>query len=262
MLNSSSYNGHVSTKKTSTTANAESTLAHPWFSPEAIDFLRRLKRNNRREWFEARRNIYESELKEPMLALIQRILEGMTDYAPNHLRPARKCMLRIYRDIRFSSDKSPYKTQVAAWWAHHGSPKTSGSGYYLHLNATELVIAAGVYMPPPDQLYAIRNHLLTHHRQFTRLLENKKLRAKFEVHDPNSLSRPPKGFAADHPAIEWIKWRQWGVIATLPASEALKPTLPALVEEHFRLAAPVVDFLNEPLMRATRVRRKPLFGLY
>lgn len=197
-----------------------------------------------------------------MLALIGRLLQGMMDYAPDHVRPPQKCMLRIYRDIRFSPDKSPYKTQVAAWWAHQGAPKTSGSGYYLHLSATELVIAAGVYMPPPDQLYAIRSHLLTRHAQFARLLENKKLRTKFEVHDPNPLSRPPKGFAADHPAIEWIKWRQWGVIATLPAAVALGPALPALVEEHFRLAAPLVDFLNEPLMRGPRTVKKPLFGLY
>ena len=249
-------------KKTAATAKAEPTAAHPWFTPEAIDFLRKLKRNNRREWFEARREVYERELKQPMLALIERLLKGMMDYAPDHLRSPQKCMLRIYRDIRFSSDKSPYKTQVAAWWAHHGAPKTSGSGYYLHLSATDLVIAAGVYMPPPDQLYAIRNHLLTHHQEFARLLDGKRLHAKFEIHDANPLTRPPKGFAADHPAIEWIKWRQWGFIATLPASEALKPTLPALVEERFRLAAPLVDFLNEPVMRAAGVRKKPLFGLY
>lgn len=236
--------------------------AHPWFAPEAIDFLRKLKRNNRREWFEARRDIYERELRQPMLALIEHVLNGMTSYAPDHLRPAKKCMLRIYRDIRFSADKSPYKTQVAAWWARHGAPKTSGSGYYLHLSATELVIAAGVYMPPPDQLYAIRNHLVAHHAEFARLLRSKKLLAKFEIHDPHPLSRPPKGFAADHPAIEWIKWRQWGVIATLPATEALKPSLPALVEERFRLAAPIVDFLNQPLLRAVNAVRKPLFGLY
>jgi uncharacterized protein (TIGR02453 family) len=234
----------------------------PYFSPEAIDFLRKLMRNNRREWFEARRDVYERELKQPMLALIERVMHGMTKYAPDHLRPPQKCLLRIYRDTRFSADKTPYKTNVAAWWTRNGLEKTSGGGYYLHITPTDLVLAAGVYMPPKEQLYAIRRHLLEHHSEFRRLIENKKLRAKMSLHDPQSLTRPPKGFPPEHPATEWIKWRQWGVIATLPASEALNPKLPATVEHYFRLAAPLVDFLNTPLLLAAAPKKKPLFGLY
>ena len=236
--------------------------AVPYFSRQALDFLRRLKRNNRREWFEARREIYESELKAPMLALIEKITQGMMDYAPSHVRPAAKCMLRIYRDTRFSADKTPYKTHLAAWWARNGMEKTSGSGYYLHVSATELTVAAGVYMPPKEQLMAIRQHLLANHEEFQRLIEAKKLRAKMQLHDPASLSRPPKGFPAEHPAIEWIKCRQWGVYATLPADPVLTPTLARTVEAYFKLSQPLVDFLNEPLMRAVEKRKKPLFGLY
>lgn len=252
-----SYNVSVTAAK-----EKSSVSANPYFAPEAIDFLRKLKRNNRREWFQARRDVYERELKLPMLALIERIMRGMEDYAPDHLRPPQKCMLRIYRDTRFSADKTPYKTNLAAWWTRNGLEKTSGGGYYLHISPTELIIAAGVYMPPKEQLFAIRTHLLEHHAELRRLFENKKLRAKFTTHDPQALTRPPKGFPADHPASEWIKWRQWGVIATLPAMEALKPKLPVLVEQHFRLAAPLVDFLNEPLLRAAQPRKKPIFGLY
>lgn len=236
--------------------------AQPYFTPQALDFLRKLKRNNRREWFEERREMYERELKAPMLALIERVMQGMIDYAPDHLRPAQKCMLRIYRDTRFSADKTPYKTKIAAWWTRNGLEKTSGGGYYLHLSPTELVLAAGVYMPPKEQLYAIRQYLVEHHAEWKRLIENKKLRAKMTLHDPQSLTRPPKGFPAEHPAMEWIKWRQWGVITTLPAEEALKPKLAAKVEEYFRLSAPVVNFLNEPLLRVAMPKKKPLFGLY
>lgn len=235
--------------------------ANPYFSPEALAFLRKLKRNNRREWFEARRDVYERELKQPMLVLIERVTRGMEDYAPDHLRPPQKCMLRIYRDTRFSADKTPYKTHVAAWWTRNGLEKTSGGGYYLHLGATELVMAAGVYMPPKEQSFAIRNYLLEWHEEFRRLIENKRLRAKMELHDPQSLTRPPKGFPAEHPAMQWIKWRQWGVVATLPATEALKPNLPKLVQEYFRLAAPLVDFLNEPLLRAARPKKNAFFAL-
>jgi len=236
--------------------------AVPYFNRKALDFLRQLKRNNRREWFEARREIYEQDLKAPMLALIEKVTAGMMDYAPTHVRPAQKSMLRIYRDTRFSADKTPYKTHLAAWWSRGGMEKTSGSGYYLHISPTELLVAAGVYMPPKEQLLAIRQQLLERHDEFRRLIEAKKLRAKMELHDPASLSRPPKGFPAEHPAMEWIKWRQWGVWVTLPADTVLKPALVKTVESYFRLSQPLVDFLNEPLVRGMERRKKPLFGLY
>jgi len=248
--------------KKSTHPGDRAQQAQPYFTEKSLKFLRDLKRNNRREWFEARREIYERELKQPMLVLIETVMGGMVEYAPGHLRPPQKCMLRIYRDTRFSSDKTPYKTHVSAWWTRNGLEKTSGGGYYLHVSPTELVLAAGVYMPPKEQLFAIRTHLREHHEEFKRLIDQKKLRKAMTLHDPMPLTRTPKGFAPDHPASEWIRWRQWGVIASLPAEEALKPGLPALVSRHFRLAQPLVDFLNQPLLKEVKPRNKPLFGLY
>lgn len=224
------------------------------FSEEALRFLRGLKRNNRREWFEARREIYERALKTPMLALIERITGGMVKYAPAHVRPASKCLFRIYRDTRFSADKMPYKTHLGAWWSRRGLEKTSGGGFYMHLGDAELVIAAGVYMPEKDQLLAIRRHLLEKHEEWKRLVEGRKLRRVFELHAPMALARAPKGFPADHPAMEWIKWRQWGVTAHLPAAAALQPNLAAEVEKRFRLAAPLVEFLNAPLVSVVQPR--------
>jgi uncharacterized protein (TIGR02453 family) len=248
-------------KTISKVKQAADSPANPYFNQEALDFLRKLKRNNRREWFEARRDVYERELKRPTLALIERVTRGMEEYAPDHLRPPHKCMLRIYRDTRFSADKTPYKSHVSAWWTRNGLEKTSGGGYYLQIDANELVLAAGVYMPPKEQLFAIRNFLLERYAEFRRLIENKKLRAKMDLDGPRSLTRPPKGFPAEHPGMEWIKWRQWGVVATLPATEALKPGLAKTVEEYFRLATPLVDFLNEPLLRVARPKRNAFFAL-
>ena len=225
-----------------------------YFDEEALRFLRGLKRNNRREWFEARRAAWEEKLKAPMLALIERLTEGMAEYAPAHMRPAGKCMFRIYRDTRFSADKSPYKTHLGAWWARSGLEKTSGGGYYMHVGATEFVIAAGVYMPEKNQLLAIRRRLLERHLEWKKLIADRKLLRVFSVHDPMALTRPPKGFPAEHPAMEWIKWRQWGVTAHLPAETALKAGLAEEIEKRFRLAAPLVDFLNAPLVKAERPR--------
>lgn len=225
-----------------------------YFNEEALRFLRGLKRNNRREWFEARREVYERALKTPMLELIERLTEGMAKYAPAHMRPAAKCLFRIYRDTRFSADKTPYKTHLGAWWSRSGLEKTSGGGYYMHVGATELVIAAGAYMPEKNQLLAIRRRLVEHHAEWKRLIEDKKMLRVLQVHDPMALSRAPKGFPAEHPAMEWIKWRQWGVTTHLPAERALEPGLAEEIEKRFRLAAPVVDFLNAPLARAERPR--------
>jgi uncharacterized protein (TIGR02453 family) len=225
-----------------------------YFDAEALRFLRGLKRNNKREWFEARRAVYEEKLKAPMLALIERLTGGMAEYAPAHMRLAAKCMFRIYRDTRFSSDKSPYKTHLGAWWARNGLEKTSGGGYYMHVGAEEFVIAAGVYMPEKNQLLAIRRRLMEHHAEWKKLIEDKNLLRVFQVHDPMALARPPKGFPAEHPAMEWIKWRQWGVTAHLLAETALQAGLAEEIEKRFRLAAPLVDFLNAPLVRAERPR--------
>lgn len=230
----------------SQTHHAAPIVSH--FHDEALRFLRGLRRNNRREWFEPRRPIFEREVKAPMLALIEAVCAAMPAYAPHHIRPANRIMLRIYRDIRFSADKSPYKQHIAAWWGRAGMPKTSGAGYYLHLSGTELILAAGLYMPPRDQLLAVRRHLLNHYKEFQFLIEDRRLRRAFGLHDPNSLTRDPKGFPAGHPASEYIRWRQWGVTTALPAETALEPNLPRTVTTHFALAAPLVDFLNQALV--------------
>ncbi len=226
------------------------------FTPETLKFLRGLKRNNDRIWFNDRKDIYEQQLKEPMLAVIAAINERMLTFAPFHVRPPQKIMMRIYRDIRFSPDKRPYKTNVAAWWAREGLEKTSGGGYYFDLSSDGLMIAAGVYMPGREQLLAIRRHLLDHHAEYRRIVSTKKFKSAFTEFDGRRLTRPPKGFPADHPALDLIQCRQWGVSTRLPVEEALKPTLPKLVADHFALAAPMVDLLNTPLQPAPR---KPLF---
>src|SRR5277367_6507869 len=164
------------------------------FSNEALKFLRGLKKNNDREWFGERKDVYERELKAPMLALIDEVNHAMLEFAPHHVRPAQKIMMRIYRDIRFSSDKRPYKTQVAAWWSRDGLEKTSGGGFYFHVSPTEVTVAAGVYMPEREQLLAIRRYLVDHHAELRALLAGKKLRSMLNEFDGQKLTRPPKGF--------------------------------------------------------------------
>ncbi|HEY0309411.1 MAG TPA: DUF2461 domain-containing protein [Acidobacteriaceae bacterium] len=227
------------------------------FSPNALKFLRGLKRNNDRIWFAERKPIYEAEIKAPMLAIIAELNEQILSFAPLHVRPPQKVAMRIYRDIRFSPDKRPYKRNASAWWSRDGLEKTSGGGYYFHIGPEGLVIAAGVYMPEREQLLAIRRHIAEHHAELRRLLAARKLRSLMSEFEGSPLTRAPKGYLPDHPAIDLLLPRQWGFSATLPVETATTPALQKEIIARFKAAAPVVDFLNTPL--AAALRKRPLF---
>lgn len=237
-------------------------VALPYFRPEALTFLRNLAKHNDRDWFAPRKALYEAELKEPMLAVIRKITDAMLEFAPNHVRPAEKSLFRIYRDTRFSNNKLPYKTHVAAWWSHMGMEKTSGAGYYFQVSPTGVVIAAGAYMPEKEQLAAIRNWLLENHVAFRKILNKPAVRKAFSEFEGEALTRPPKGFPCEHPAMDLIKQKQWGLSTTLAAKTALEKNFAQTVIKHFKLLAPMVDALNTPIAASLAPRKRVLFGLH
>ncbi len=235
-----------------------------------MTFLRGLARNNQREWFEARRSVYEEAVKAPLLAVVEEINAAMREFAPEHVRPAHKIAMRIYRDTRFSKDKRPYKTHLAAWWSRVTMEKTSGGGFYLQVSPQEVMVAAGVYMPDREQLLRLRRWMSAHHALYRRTLEPllKARGAGFEPVDPAALTRMPKGFAGDDPGGELIRATNWGVHARLPAELALSPELVRQVIRRLRLAAPLVGMLNsailqgaaEPAMIAQDGSARPALG--
>lgn len=241
--------------------NTNRKSGEPYFREAGLKFLRSLRRNNRREWFEAHKQEFERECKQPMLALIETVNGAMDDFAPAHVRPPQKIMMRIYRDIRFSSDKRPYKSHVSAWWSRAGLEKTSGGGYYMHISPDEVIIAAGVYMPEREQLLAIRRYLAVHYEEVRRLLTERKLRRIMESFTGVPLTRAPKGFPKDHPGMDLLLCRQWGVESTLAPQAALQNDFATQVIRRFRLATPLVNALNTPLLAGIEKKRRPLFGL-
>jgi len=246
-------------RRSAKSAATQSTPAN--FRSEGLKFLRGLEKNNDRGWFNERKSIYEAELKEPMLAIIRRVTDAMMSFAPNHVRPAEKSLFRIYRDTRFSNNKLPYKTHVAAWWSHMGMEKTSGAGYYFQVSPKGVVIAAGSYMPEKDQLAAIRHWLLTNHAAFRKVLERPAVRKTFKEFEGDALTRPPKGFPCEHPAMDLIKCKQWGLSTTLPADAALQANFAATLIKNFKLLAPLVNALNTPIAASLAPKKKVLFGL-
>jgi uncharacterized protein (TIGR02453 family) len=233
------------------------------FTPEALKFLRGLARHNDRAWFDPRKPVYERELKAPMLALIEEINHAFADFAPEHIRPPHKAMMRIYRDTRFDVSRGqparPYKTHVAAWWVRSGLEKTSGAGFYFSFSAKETVVAAGMYMPSPEQLLAVRRYLVDHHEELRALLAGRKLRAAMKEFDGHKLTRPPRGFPADSPAMDLLLCRQWGMAARLPAERATEPGLLKEITSRFKLAAPVIEFLNRPIVASGRAKMPEKF---
>jgi uncharacterized protein (TIGR02453 family) len=223
----------------------------PHFSEQAFDFLEELEHRNNREWFQEHKAVYESELKAPMLVVIDAINARLGDFAPDYLRPPPKAMLRIYRDVRFSTDKTPYKTHLAASWPRQGLEKTGGAGFFLQVGVHGVMVAGGAYSPAPEQLRALREHLIDHHDQVRQVLADPVLTRLVEPFDGRPLLRAPRGFPAEHPAADLLRVRSWAHFARLPGDIALQDGLVDAVVDRFRALAPFVDLLNVVLAAAT-----------
>jgi uncharacterized protein (TIGR02453 family) len=229
----------------------------PYFTLEGLRFLRGLARNNNRDWFNARKPVYEVEIKRPMLAVIEAVTGAMMDFAPGHVRAPESIMMRIYRDTRFSNNKLPYKPHVSAWWVHDGLQKTSGAGFYLHISGKQVEIAAGAFMPDVEQLRAIRRFLLEHHQEYRKVAQARGLRRLFSKDEGGEpLSRSPKGFPAEHPAAALFRQKRWGFGASLLPETATRPDFAKTVASYFRAASPLVALLNRPLLVAKERPRR------
>ena len=158
-------------------------MAAPHFAPAALKFLRGLKRNNDREWFEPRKHIYEAELKAPMLAVIAALNEAMLDYSPHHVRPPQKIMMRIYRDIRFKAtqgkERPLTKPRIAAWWGPRRTRKNFRRRLLLTLQPQQASHRScrSLHARALEQLLAIRRYIAEHHTELRSLLNARKLKA-------------------------------------------------------------------------------------
>jgi uncharacterized protein (TIGR02453 family) len=218
------------------------------FPREGIDFLKRLKRNNNRPWFEKHKDEYDSFVKIPMQSLIVALQPHFEKIAPEFDVNPKRSLFRIYRDVRFSKDKTPYKTHVAAHFVLRGKPKgVEGSGYYLHIEPGEAYLGGGVYMPDGDQLKKIRRAIADQPTRFLSIVGHPKFKKMFGKLEGEKLKRVPQGFEPDHSMAEWLKHKQFFVWIEWPESKCLKAKFVAEVAEVYEAAAPLVRFLNEAM---------------
>lgn len=223
----------------------------PGFPKEGLDFLKALQKNNDREWFNPRKEIFETQVKAPMVALIDAVNSEIAQFDPEYLTEPKKAIYRIYRDTRFSSDKTPYKTHLGASLFRQGYGKDEAPGYYFSVGATQIEIAAGVYQPPPELLLQLRQYISANGAAFAKLATDKKVTALAGELQGDTLRRPPKGFSADDPAIEWVKRKGWYYYSTtsLPVETAGTPKLLPELMKRFKAMAPLVAFFNRGLKR-------------
>jgi uncharacterized protein (TIGR02453 family) len=218
------------------------------FPREGIDFMKRLKRNNNRPWFEKHKEEYESSVKLPMQSLISALRPHFDRFAPEFDINPKRSLFRIYRDVRFSKDKTPYKTHVAAHFVLRGKPKgVEGSGYYLHIEPGEVFLGGGIYMPDNDQLKKIRRAIADHSNEFLSIIQNQRFRKCFGKLEGDKLQRAPKGYEPDHPMVEWLKYKQFFVGVEWAESKCLKVKFVSEIAAVFEVASPLVRFLNEAM---------------
>ena len=219
----------------------------PRFTDKTVRLLRNLKRHNDREWFKSHRDEFERDVRGPMVDVIERLSVDLLSFAPELVATPKTSMYRIYRDTRFSPDKSPYKTHVAAIFPHRALPKHVGAGLYLHVAPDHVLIGAGSYAPEPRQLYRLREHVANHLKQFRMIVESPSFRRSFGEIGGERLKRVPKGFDANHPAAHYLKLRQFLASTERPSHFATRPRFYSSVVRLFKQLAPLVRFLNAPL---------------
>ena len=226
--------------------------AFPGFPAPGIDFLRSLQRHNHRDWFQPRKHIFDGQVKEPMSALVAALNIALKTFSPEHITDPNKAIYRIYRDTRFSKDKTPYKTHIAAYLYWKGSSRQEGGGYYFAISPKEVAIGGGIYMPAPETLLAVRNHIAANYGELEKITKTRAVRRLLGEVQGEQLTRVPKGFAADHPAAEWLRFKQWYLYTTLDPKVATTPALYREILTRFRAMAPFVAFLNRALAPARK----------
>jgi uncharacterized protein (TIGR02453 family) len=208
-----------------------------YFNPEFFEFLQQLKRNNRREWFAKNKSRFESVVRNPCLRFITEAAEPLHDDP----RPNGGSLFRIYRDIRFSENKQPYKTHVGIQFRHAAEKKdVHAPGFYFHLEPGQYFVAAGSWRPESKQLNSIRQAIVAKPERW------KKATSKLTL-DGEVLSRPPRGFAADHPLIGDLKRKDFIALVEFSEAQVCGPKFMKDFTKACGQISPLVEFLSQAL---------------
>ena len=240
---------------TSATSAAPRSAGSP-FTKRTLAFLRALTRNNDREWFRARKPDYEQHVRGPMIELLTWLQRDLRTFAPELVADPKVSLYRIYRDTRFSGDKTPLKTHVAAHFPSRAFGRSGGAGLYVEVTPQWVWIGGGLYMPSTPDLQAIREHIAATHPRLHRLATRPAVTRHIGALEGERLTRVPRGYAKDHPAAHYLQFRQFLAGKEYSADFATSRRFYAELLAVFRAVAPIVSFLNTPL--EARLTQTPL----
>lgn len=218
-------------------------------SGNSLQFLDDLKANNNREWFTANKKRYEN-FKQEYHQLVSDFLDKMKPLDPTlEMLEIKNCTFRINRDIRFSKDKSPYKTHLGVWLSS-GVKGNNRSGYYIHIEKGASFIAGGFYAPEAGDLKKIRKEIAFFYEDLETILKDEKLKKVFGTFgrtEKNVLKNPPRGYDNDHPAIELLKLKSFELIHKIDIGEVTQKDFVAKMSKKLILLKPLNDFMNRAL---------------
>ena len=218
----------------------------PHFNRDLFDFLAELKANNSREWFTANKDRYRNTVQEPLLRFISDFADPLHEISREFVadpRPSGGSMFRIYRDVRFSKDKSPYKTHAAAEFRHRAGKDAHAPGFYLHLEPASVFVGAGSWHPAREAIDNIRTEISEHPKKWRNILSDPDFCKHHEL-SGESLKRAPRGVDPEHPLIEDIKRKDFICVERFSQADACKPGFLDRFTKSCRAATPLVRFLT------------------
>jgi uncharacterized protein (TIGR02453 family) len=215
------------------------------FTPETLKFLNQLAKNNNREWFNENKSRYEEQVLDVALHFIQSMHDPLEKIAPHFTAVPKRMggsLMRVYRDTRFSKNKTPYKTNIGIQFRHEMAKDVHSPGFYVHIDPEQVFLGAGMWRPDPVSLAAIRQRIADKQAEWGRAKGDSGFKRHFRL-GGEALSRPPRGFDKEHPLIEDIKRKDFIAVKDLPLGDATNARFQQKVETAFAAAVPYMRFL-------------------
>ena len=215
------------------------------FNPESVAFLSELKNNNNRDWFNENKTRYEEEVLDVALRFIQSMQDPLAEIAPRFTAIPKRMggsLMRVYRDTRFSKNKTPYKTNIGIQFRHEQARDVHAPGYYVHIDPDQVFLGAGMWRPASDALRGIRERIADKPAEWERARDDKAFKRHFKL-GGESLTRPPRGFDKEHPQIADIRRKDFIAVKNMTLDDALNPKFQQKIETSFKAATAYMEFL-------------------
>lgn len=228
----------------------DSVMPNPYFTSQGMNFLSQVAKNNNRDWFHENKSDYESLVRTPALNFIDDMADDLAHLSPHFLAVAKKVggsLMRVHRDVRFSNDKSPYKTNIGIQFRHEMGKDVHAPGFYLHVEPGDCFIGVGIWRPDSTALGKIRDAIIEHDKYWLVAINDKKFKKNF-ILSGESLKTAPRGYDKEHPLIEDLRRKDFIAISHVDDKTVLSKNFKQFVAKRFSEAELYVEFLCKALM--------------